>query len=199
MALIVQKYGGTSVGTPERIGRVASRVAKFCEQGQQVVVTVSAMSGETSRLIALSRAVSSNPDPRELDVVVSTGEQVTIGLLCMALQQIGIRAKSYTGGQVRILTDSAHTRARILSIDEASIRKDLAQGMVVGVPDKPGIAYQILGPVAEANIDVVMIIRNVGKDGCTDLSFTVGRADLDKALALRESVRSHGRRGSDFG
>lgn len=199
MALIVQKYGGTSMGTPERIGSVARRVAKFCKHGHQVVVTVSAMSGETSRLIALSRAVSSNPDPRELDVVVSTGEQVTIGLLCMALQQIGIRAKSYTGGQVRILTDSAHTRARILSIDEASIRKDLAQGMVVGVPDKPGIAYQILGPVAEANIDVVMIIRNVGKDGCTDLSFTVGRADLDKALALRESVRSHGRRGSDFG
>jgi len=109
----------------------------------------------------------------------------------MALQQIGIRAKSYTGGQVKIQTDSAHTRARILSIDEASIRKDLAQGMVVGLPDKPGIAYQILGPVAEANIDVVMIIQNVDKDGCTDLSFTVGRADLDKALALLEGVRSH--------
>ena len=329
MALIVQKYGGTSVSTPERIGRVASRVAKFCEQGQQVVVTVSAMSGETNRLIALAKAVSSRPDPRELDVVVSTGEQVTIGLLCMALQQIGIRAKSYTGGQVKILTDGAHTRARILSIDEAAIRKDLAQDMVVvvagfqgvdaegnittlgrggsdttgvalaaalkadecqiytdvdgvyttdprivpearkldtitfeemlemaslgskvlqirsvefagkykvrlrvlssfeeegegtlitveedstmerpvisgiafnrdeakltvvGVPDKPGIAYQILGPVAEANIDVVMIIRNVGKDGCTDLSFTVGRADLDKAMSLLEGVRTH--------
>ncbi|PKO80930.1 MAG: aspartate kinase [Betaproteobacteria bacterium HGW-Betaproteobacteria-13] len=329
MALIVQKYGGTSMGTPERIGSVARRVAKFRKQGHQVVVTVSAMSGETNRLIALSRAVSSNPGPRELDVVISTGEQVTIGLLCMALQQIGIRAKSYTGGQVRILTDSAHTRARILSIDEASIRKDLAQGMVVvvagfqgvdaegsittlgrggsdttgvalaaalkaeecqiytdvdgvyttdprivpearkldtitfeemlemaslgskvlqirsvefagkykvrlrvlssfeeegegtlitveedstmerpvisgiafnrdeakltvvGVPDKPGIAYQILGPVAEANIDVDMIIQNVGKDGCTDLSFTVGRADLDKAMALLEGVRSH--------
>ncbi len=126
MALIVLKYGGTSMGTPERIGTVVRRVAKFCNQGLQVVASVSAMSGETNRLIALSRAVSSNPDPRELDVVVSTGEQVTIGLLCMALQQIGIRAKSYTGGQVRILTDSAHTRARILSIDEASIRKDLA-------------------------------------------------------------------------
>jgi len=327
MALIVQKYGGTSMGSPERIKSVAARVARFRAQGHQVVVTVSAMSGETNRLIALSKSVSSHPDPRELDVVISTGEQVSIGLLCMALQETGVSARSYTGGQVKILTDSAHSKARILSIDEAPIRKDLAQGRVVvvagfqgvdaqgnittlgrggsdttgvalaaalkadecqiytdvdgvyttdprivpearkldtvtfeemlemaslgskvlqiravefagkykvklrvlssfqeegegtlitveenstmekpvisgiafnrdeakltvvGVPDKPGIAWQILGPVADANIDVDMIIQNVGKDGCTDLSFTVGRADLDRAMTLLDGVR----------
>ncbi|MCK9259833.1 MAG: aspartate kinase [Azoarcus sp.] len=327
MALIVQKYGGTSMGSPERIRSVAARVARFRAQGHQVVVTVSAMSGETNRLIALSKAVSPNPDPRELDVVISTGEQVSIGLLCMALQETGVRARSYTGGQVKILTDSAYSKARILSIDETAIRRDLGQGCVVvvagfqgvdaqgnittlgrggsdttgvalaaalkadecqiytdvdgvyttdprivpearkldtvtfeemlemaslgskvlqiravefagkykvklrvlssfqeegegtlitveenstmekpvisgiafnrdeakitvlGVPDKPGIAFQILGPVADANIDVDMIIQNVGKDGCTDLSFTVGRADLDRAMTLLDGVR----------
>ncbi|WP_068634943.1 aspartate kinase [Thauera butanivorans] len=330
MALIVQKYGGTSVGSPERIKNVARKVAKFRSQGHQVVVVVSAMSGETNRLIALTKEVASNPAPRELDVVVSTGEQVTIGLLCMALEDIGVPAKSYTGGQVRILTDSLHTKARILDIDEAPVRKDLDEGravvvagfqgvdehgaittlgrggsdttavalaaalkadecqiytdvdgvyttdprivpearkldtitfeemlemaslgskvlqirsvefagkykvklrvlssfedregegtlitveedknmeqpiisgiafsrdeaklIVVGAPDKPGIAYQILGPIAEANIDVDMIIQNVSHDGTTDFSFTVARGDLDKAVKVLDGVKTH--------
>ncbi|EPZ16866.1 aspartate kinase [Thauera terpenica 58Eu] len=330
MALIVQKYGGTSVASPDRIKSVARRVARFRAQGHQVVVVLSAMSGETNRLIALTKEVASNPTPRELDVVVSTGEQVTIGLLCMALEDIGVAAKSYTGGQVRILTDSLHTKARILNIDEAPVRKDLDEGKVVvvagfqgvdehgnittlgrggsdttavalaaalsgdecqiytdvdgvyttdprivpearkldtitfeemlemaslgskvlqirsvefagkykvklrvlssfedregegtlitveedknmeqpvisgiafsrdeakitviGVPDKPGIAYQILGPVADANIDVDMIIQNVGHDDATDFSFTVMRADLAKAVKVLEGVQSH--------
>lgn len=329
MALIVQKYGGTSVGNPERIKNVAKRVAKFQAQGHQVVVVVSAMSGETNRLIALAKEVQTNPDPRELDVIVSTGEQVTIGLLCMALLQEGLKARSYTGGQVRILTDNTHTKARILDIDEKNMRRDLEEGCVVvvagfqgvdadgnittlgrggsdttgvalaaalradecqiytdvdgvyttdprivpearkldritfeemlemasmgskvlqirsvefagkykvklrvlssfqeegegtlitfeddkqmedpiisgiafsrdeakltivGVPDRPGIAYQILGPVAEANIDVDMIIQNVGTDGTTDFSCTVARADYDRALAVLELVKAH--------
>lgn len=330
MALIVQKYGGTSVGSPERIRSVARRVAKFREQGHEVIIVVSAMSGETNRLIALTKEVAANPSPRELDVVVSTGEQVTIGLLCMALEDIGVPAKSYTGGQVKILTDSMHTKARILDIEDAPIRKDLGEGKVivvagfqgvdefgnittlgrggsdttavaiaaalnaeecqiytdvdgvyttdprivpearkldtitfeemlemaslgskvlqirsvefagkykvklrvlssfedregegtlitveeeknmeqpvisgiafardeakltvVGVPDKPGIAYQILGPVADANIDVDMIIQNVGRDGLTDFSFTVARGDLDKTLKVLETVKQH--------
>ena len=330
MALIVQKYGGTSVASPDRIKSVARRVARFRAQGHQVVVVLSAMSGETNRLIALTKEVASNPTPRELDVVVSTGEQVTIGLLCMALEDIGVAAKSYTGGQVRILTDSLHTKARILNIDEAPVRKDLDEGKVVvvagfqgvdehgnittlgrggsattavalaaalsgdecqiytdvdgvyttdprivpearkldtitfeemlemaslgskvlqirlvefagkykvklrvlssfedregegtlitveedknmeqpvisgiafsrdeakitviGVPDKPGIAYQLLGPIADANIDVDMIIQNVGHDGATDFSFTVVRADLAKAVKVLEGVQSH--------
>ncbi|MDR2689984.1 MAG: aspartate kinase [Azoarcus sp.] len=328
MALIVQKYGGTSMGSPERIRSVARRVAKFRAQEHQVVVVVSAMSGETNRLIALARELSSNPDPRELDVVISTGEQVTIALLALALQEIGVAAKSYTGAQVKILTDSAHTKARILSIDQAGIRADLDAGKVVivagfqgvdehgaittlgrggsdttgvalaaalsadecqiytdvdgvyttdprivpearkldtitfeemlemaslgskvlqirsvefagkykvklrvlssfeeenegtlitveenknmehpvisgiafnrdeakitvlGVPDQPGIAYQILGPVAEANIDVDMIIQNVGRDGLTDFSFTVSRGDLDRTTNVLDRVKA---------
>jgi aspartate kinase len=329
MALIVQKYGGTSVGSPERIKNVAKRVAKFTAQGHQVIVVVSAMSGETNRLIGLAKEVTAKPNPREMDVVISTGEQVTIGLLCMALQDIGQKARSYTGAQVRILTDSAFSKARILEIDDAPIRKDLNEGAVVvvagfqgvdedgnittlgrggsdttgvalaaalkadecqiytdvdgvyttdprivpearkldritfeemlemaslgskvlqirsvefagkykvklrvlssfqdegegtlitveednkmeqpiisgiafnrdeakltvlGVPDKPGIAYQILGPIAEANIDVDMIIQNVSHDGTTDFSFTVNRGDLDKTLAILESAKAH--------
>ena len=330
MALIVQKYGGTSVGSPDRIKNVARKVAKFRAAGHQVVVVVSAMSGETNRLIALTKEVAANPSPRELDVVVSTGEQVTIGLLCMALEDAGVPARSYTGGQVKILTDSLHTKARILNIDDAPVRRDLDEGKVVvvagfqgvdehgnittlgrggsdttgvalaaalkadecqiytdvdgvyttdprivpearkldtitfeemlemaslgskvlqirsvefagkykvklrvlssfedregegtlitveedknmeqpvisgiafsrdeakltvtGVPDKPGIAYQILGPIADANIDVDMIIQNVGHDGTTDFSFTVGRGDLAKALKVLEGVRTH--------
>jgi len=330
MALIVQKYGGTSVGSPERIRNVARRVARFREEGHEVIIVVSAMSGETNRLIGLTKEVAANPSPRELDVVVSTGEQVTIGLLCMALEDIGVPAKSYTGGQVKILTDSMHTKARILDIQDAPIRNDLAEGKVivvagfqgvdefgnittlgrggsdttavaiaaalnaeecqiytdvdgvyttdprivpearkldtitfeemlemaslgskvlqirsvefagkykvklrvlssfedregegtlitveedkkmeqpvisgiafardeakltvVGVPDKPGIAYQILGPVADANIDVDMIIQNVGRDGLTDFSFTVARGDLEKTLKVLETVKEH--------
>jgi aspartate kinase len=329
MALIVQKYGGTSVGSPERIRNVARRVARWKSQGHDIVVVVSAMSGETNRLIALAREVQAEPDPRELDQMVSTGEQVTIGLLAMALKSIGVDARSYTGGQVRILTDNAYTKARILAIDEHAMRADLAAGRVVvvagfqgvdaegnittlgrggsdttgvalaaalradecqiytdvdgvyttdprivpnarrlrtvtfeemlemaslgskvlqirsvefagkyrvklrvlssfqdegdgtlitfeedehmeqaiisgiafnrdeakitvqGVPDRPGIAYQILGPVADANIDVDMIVQNAGVHGLTDFSFTVPRGDFARASRLIEEVRQH--------
>ncbi|MBL8501493.1 MAG: aspartate kinase, partial [Nitrosomonas sp.] len=133
MAFYVQKYGGTSVGSTERIKNVARRVAKFHSQGHQIVVVVSAMSGETNRLIALAHEVQENPNPRELDVMISTGEQVSIALLAMALMELNVKAKSYTGPQVKILTDSTHTKARILSIDEAKIRADLDAGYVVVV------------------------------------------------------------------
>ena len=139
MALIVQKYGGTSVGSPERIKNVAKRVARWKSQGHDVVVVVSAMSGETNRLIALAKDIQSQPDPRELDVMVSTGEQVTIALLSMALLEIGVPARSYTGGQVRILTDNAYTKARIVSIDEHNMRADLKAGRVVVVAGFQGI------------------------------------------------------------
>ncbi|MRR51045.1 MAG: aspartate kinase [Rhodocyclaceae bacterium] len=333
MALIVQKYGGTSMGSPDRIRNVARRVARWQAQGNQVVVVVSAMSGETNRLIALAKDVSPQPDPRELDVMVSTGEQVTIALLAMALKDIGVNAKSYTGSQVRIVTDSTFNKARILEIDEGNIRTDLDKGMVaivagfqgvdehgnittlgrggsdtsgvaiaaalkadecqiytdvdgvyttdprivpearkldqitfeemlemaslgskvlqirsvefagkykvklrvlssfeeegketlgtlitfeenpkmeqpiisgiafnrdeakltvLGVPDRPGIAYQILGPIAEANIDVDMIIQNVGHDGTTDFSFTVNRGEFARTKAmLEEQIKPH--------
>ena len=139
MALIVQKYGGTSVGTAERIRSVARRIARFHREGHQLVVVVSAMAGETNRLLALTKELSPNPDPREVDVVAATGEQVTIGLLAIALREIGIEARSYTGGQVRILTDSAHTKARILEIDEERIRGDLGKGVVVVVAGFQGV------------------------------------------------------------
>ncbi|MFH1818416.1 MAG: aspartate kinase [Pseudomonadota bacterium] len=322
MALIVQKYGGTSVANVERIRAVAERVAKFKMLGHQVVVVLSAMSGETNRLIALAKGIQAQPDPRELDMLVSTGEQVTIALLAMALKDLGLKAKSYTGAQVRILTDNAFTKARILSIDEANMRRDLDAGhvvvvagfqgvdeqgnittlgrggsdttgvalaaalkadecqiytdvdgvyttdprivpearrlktvtfeemlemaslgskvlqirsvefagkykvklrvlssfqdegdgtlitfeendnmeqaiisgiafnrdeakiTVVGVPDQPGIAYQILGPVADANIDVDMIVQNVGHANTTDFTFTVHRNDFAKAMDI---------------
>ena len=141
MALIVQKYGGTSVGSPERIKNVARRVAKFKEAGHKVVVVVSAMSGETNRLVALAHEIQKHPDPREMDVVISTGEQVTIGLLAMALKDLGVNAKSYTGSQAKILTDSAFTKARIVSIDEQNISNDLAKGYVVVVAGFQGIDY----------------------------------------------------------
>ena len=133
MALIVQKFGGTSVGSVERIQAVADKICKFKAGGHDVVVVVSAMSGETNRLISLAKEIQEEPDPREMDVLVSTGEQVTIALLCMALKQKGQGARSYTGGQVRILTDNVHTKARIQSIDESNIRTDLDQGRVVVV------------------------------------------------------------------
>ena len=333
MALIVQKYGGTSMGAPERIRNVAKRVARWKAQGHQLVVVVSAMSGETNRLLALAKDVYPSPDARELDVMISTGEQVTIALLAMALKDLGLKAKSYTGGQVKILTDSTHTKARILDIEHQNMRKDLdddtivivagfqgvdeygnittlgrggsdtsgvalaaalkadecqiytdvdgvyttdprvvpearkldritfeemlelaslgskvlqirsvefagkykvklrvlssfeeegketlgtlitfeedktmeqpiisgiafnrdeAKLTVLGVPDRPGIAYQILGPIAEANIDVDIIIQNVGHDGTTDFSFTVARGDLGRAQKiLEEQVKPH--------
>ena len=330
MALIVQKYGGTSVGSAERIKNVARRVAKFKAKGHQIVVVLSAMSGETNRLLALAKEMQAHPDPRELDVILATGEQVTIGLLTMALMELGLKAKSYTGGQVRILTDNAHTKARIVSIDEQNIYSDLENDYVVvvagfqgadkdgnittlgrggsdttgvaiaaalgadecqiytdvdgvyttdprmvpearrlksitfeemlemaslgskvlqirsvefagkykvklrvlssfeeegegtlitfedkdkmeqaiisgiafnrdearvnvlGVPDKPGIAYQILGPVSDANVDVDMIIQNVGVDGTTDFSFTVHRNEFTRTMdILNNQVLPH--------
>ncbi len=133
MSLIVQKYGGTSVGTVERIQAVANRVAENYKAGHQLVVAVSAMSGETNRLIALANKIQESPSPREMDVLVSTGEQVTIALLCMALEDIGVDARSYTGGQVRILTDNAHGKARIKEIDGHRIKEDLDLGRVVVV------------------------------------------------------------------
>jgi aspartate kinase len=337
MSLIVQKYGGTSVGSTERIKNVARRVAKWKAAGHDVVVVVSAMSGETNRLIALAKEIQPHPDPRELDVVASTGEQVTIGLLCMALMEIGQKARSYTGGQVKVLTDNAYTKARITDIDDNGIRRDLANGYVVvvagfqgvdaegnittlgrggsdtsgvafaaalkaeecqiytdvdgvyttdpriepdaqrlktitfeemlemaslgskvlqirsvefagkykvrlrvlssltppdlpvaqeatsgtlitfeedsdmeqalvagvafnrdeakitilGVPDRPGIAYQILDPIALANIEVDVIVQNIGRDGMTDFSFTTHRNDLKKTLDILQNVCRH--------
>ena len=327
MALIVQKYGGTSVGSIERIRNVAERVAKFKMLGHQVVVVLSAMSGETNRLIALAKEIQKDPDPRELDVLVSTGEQVTIALLAMALKDLGLKAKSYTGAQVRIVTDDAYTKARILAIDEDNIRaalngghvvvvagfqgvdekgnittlgrggsdttgvalaaalkadecqiytdvdgvyttdprivpearkldtitfeemmelaslgskvlqirsvefagkykvklrvlssfedegegtlitfeedsmeqpiisgiafnRDEAKCTVLGVPDRPGIAANILGSIADANIEVDMIVQNVGANNTTDFTFTVHRNDLKKALAVLETVKT---------
>ena len=325
MALIVQKYGGTSVGSVERIGNVADKVIASRAEGHQVVVVVSAMSGETNRLIGLAEQIASRPSPREMDVLVATGEQVTIALLAMALNKRGCPAMSYTGGQVRILTDSAHSKARIREIDDHRIRRDLSQGRVVvvagfqgvddqlnittlgrggsdtsavamaaalkadecqiytdvdgvyttdprvvpearrlqrvtfeemlelaslgskvlqiravefagkysvplrvlstfeagegtlitydeedemeqalisgiafnrdearltvaGVSDIPGIAYQLLGPVSEANIEVDMIVQNVGGDGRTDFTFTVHRNDYARAKELLEGA-----------
>jgi aspartate kinase len=133
MALIVQKYGGTSVGSPERIGTVADKVIRWRNRGNDVVVVVSAMSGETNRLIELASQVSAAPVPRELDVLLATGEQVTIALLSMALMQRGCPARSYTGSQVHILTDSAHNKARIREIEDRHIRADLDKGRVVVV------------------------------------------------------------------
>ena len=329
MALIVQKYGGTSVGSPERIKNVARRVARWQSQGHQIVVVLSAMSGETSRLLALAREMQANPDPRELDVIASTGEQVTIALLAMALKDIGVDAISYTGWQMPLSTDSAYTKARIQSIEDKRMRADLDAGRVVvvagfqgidetgsittlgrggsdtsavaiaaalkadecqiytdvngvyttdprvvpearklttitfeemlemaslgskvlqirsvefagkykvklrvlssfeedgegtlitfeedktmekatvagiafdrnearinvkGVPDKPGIAYQILGPVADAMIEVDMIIQNLGESGTTDFSFTVPRGEYQKTLGILREVQTH--------
>ena len=139
MALIVQKYGGTSVGTIERILAVAERVKRYRDQGDQVVVVVSAMSGETNRLIALANQIDDSNDPREMDVLVSTGEQVTIALLSMTLQKIGCPARSYTGGQVHILTDSAYSKARIRDIDGARVLADLEAGKVVVVAGFQGV------------------------------------------------------------
>lgn len=139
MSLIVQKYGGTSVGTVERIEAVAKKVAASHQEGNQLVVAVSAMSGETNRLIDLANEISSDTNLREMDVLVSTGEQVTIALLCMALQKLGIDALSYTGSQVRILTDNAHGKARIKEIDSHRLQGALQAGKVVVVAGFQGV------------------------------------------------------------
>lgn len=142
MALLVQKFGGTSVGTVERIEAVADKVKAFRERGDDVVVVVSAMSGETNRLIGLAQAIMEEPTPREMDVLVSTGEQVTIALLSMALNKRGCEARSYTGAQVRIKTDSAHMKARILEIDENKMRADIEAGRVIVVAGFQGVDEQ---------------------------------------------------------
>lgn len=142
MALYVQKFGGTSVGSVERIEAVAEKIIKFKQEGHDIVVVVSAMSGETNRLIELAKSIDRNPPARELDVLVSTGEQVTIALLSMALSKRGYPARSYTGGQVKILTDNTHAKARILSIDEDKIRNDLAGGKVIVVAGFQGVDDQ---------------------------------------------------------
>jgi aspartate kinase (EC 2.7.2.4) len=139
MSLFVQKFGGTSVGTTDRIKAVAEKVAGFRDNGHDIVVVVSAMSGETNRLIDLAKSIQDSPDPREMDVLVSTGEQVTIALLCMALKEKGYDARSYTGGQVRILTDGSHMKARIQEIDVDNMRADLSAGRVVVVAGFQGV------------------------------------------------------------
>eukprot|EP01026_Neomeris_dumetosa_P015943 TRINITY_DN160629_c0_g1_i1.p1 TRINITY_DN160629_c0_g1~~TRINITY_DN160629_c0_g1_i1.p1 ORF type:complete len:178 (-),score=21.27 TRINITY_DN160629_c0_g1_i1:98-631(-) len=139
MSLYVQKFGGTSVGTTDKIKAVAKKVAGFRDNGHDIVVVVSAMSGETNRLIGLASEMQEHPDPREMDVLVSTGEQVTIALLCMALKDLGYDARSYTGGQVKILTDNSHTKARIQDIDVESMRSDLEAGRVVVVAGFQGV------------------------------------------------------------
>ncbi|MCH7817797.1 MAG: aspartate kinase, partial [Proteobacteria bacterium] len=139
MALIVQKYGGTSVGSVELIEAVAEKIAKFRSSGDDVVVVVSAMSGETNRLTAMAHDIMEQPTPREMDVLLSTGEQVTIALLCMALQKRGCGARSFTGAQVQILTDEYHTKARIREIDGSKIHAQLEQGNVVVVAVFQGV------------------------------------------------------------
>jgi aspartate kinase len=326
MALIVQKYGGTSVGSIERIQAVAEKVKAVHEAGNKVVVVVSAMSGETNRLVALAQEISVVPNPREMDVLLSTGEQVTISLLAMCLEEMGCPARSYTGGQVHIRTDSAHNKARIMDIDAKNVHADLDAGRVVvvagfqgvdqngnittlgrggsdttavamaaalkadecqiytdvdgvyttdprivpearrldtvtyeemlemaslgskvlqirsvefaskynvplrvlssfeegsgtlitseeqameqalisgiasnrdeakltiiGVPDQPGVAYNILGPIADANIEVDMIVQNIGHDDTTDFTFTVHRNDFSKAMEILKKIAS---------
>ncbi len=322
MSLLVQKFGGTSVANPERIENVAKLVGKSRDEGHDIVVVVSAMSGETNRLLGLAAEVSASPSKREMDVLVSTGEQVTIALLCIALEKQGYKARSYTGGQVRITTDDMHGKARIQSIDDAAVRADLDSGHVVviagfqgvnengdittlgrggsdtsavamaaalkadecqiytdvdgvyttdprvepnarrldkitfeemlemaslgskvlqirsvefagkynvplrvlssfapgegtlisyddeeqdmenalvsgiafardeaqlkitGVPDQPGIAARILGPISDANIEVDMIIQNTGDNNSTDFTFTVHRDEYARAKAI---------------
>ena len=139
MSLIVQKYGGTSVGNIERIENVAEKVIGWCERGYGVVVVVSAMSGETDRLIGLAKGITPRPHPRELDVLLATGEQVTIALLCIALEKRGCSARSYTGGQVRILTDNAFNKARIQDVEIDAMRADLDAGRVVVVAGFQGV------------------------------------------------------------
>src|SRR5258706_4961358 len=139
MALIVQKFGGTSVGSTERIRNVARRIAKWRAAGHEIVAVPSAMAGGTNRLLALAAEVQAHPEPRELDVVAATGEQVTVGLLAMALLELGVKARSYSGWQVKVLTDSAFSKARIISIDDKNIRDDLKAGYVVVVAGFQGV------------------------------------------------------------
>src|SRR5207245_100262 len=224
MALVVQKFGGTSVATIDRIKRVAGLVAKARQTGDTVVVVVSAMSGETDRLVTLAHEITEFPDEREMDMLLSTGERVTIALLAMTLRAMGFDARSFTGRQVGIITDSTHTKARIERIAADRIQAALDKGIIpvvegsgtlvtkedrdmeqvvvagvtgdhnqakvtfIGVPDRPGIAARIFGPLGEANILVDMIIQNVGQGDLTDLSFTIPRADVHKAVDLSNRI-----------
>lgn len=154
MALIVQKYGGTSMGSIDRIKNVAKRIKRWHDNGHQIVVVVSAMSGETNRLIDLARQISQNPNPREYDQMVATGEQVSIALLAMALQDIGVKAKSMTGGQVGIHTDDSHTKARISQIDQSNLKNVLEDGMVVVVAGFQGVdAYGDINTLGRGGSD----------------------------------------------
>ena len=330
MSIIVQKFGGTSVANPERIQAAANIAIKTFNQGHQVVIVVSAMSGETNKLIKLCEEMMPSPELREYDSIVSTGEQVTSGLMSLSLINLGFKAKSYSGHQVKIETDNAHSKARIVNIEDTNLKKDLKNGFIavvagfqgvdkegnittlgrggsdttavalaaalkaeecqiytdvdgiyttdprvvpeakkiksinfeemlemaslgskvlqtrsvefagkykvklrvlssfspnnegteinfeekknmedpiisgiafnrdeaevniLGVPDMPGIAYQILGPIAEAKIDVDVIIQNLGQDGLTDFTFTVQKSDLKRTLKiLNEKVKDH--------
>jgi len=194
MSLIVQKYGGTSVGTIERIEAVAEKISGFRNRGDDIVVVVSAMSGETNRLIALARDIHHEPSPREMDVLVSTGEQVTIALLSMALQKRGCDARSYTGGQVRILTDNSHSKARIQGIDAHHMREDLSKGRVVVVAGFQGEDEQgnittlgrggsdttAVALAAALNADECQIYTDVDGVYTTDPRVVEGARRLDK-------------------
>ena len=169
MALIVHKYGGTSVGSPERIKNVAKRVAKARAEGHDIVVVVSAMSGETNRLVALAHEMQEHPDPRELDVVLATGEQVTIGLLAMALKDIGVDAKSYTGWQVALQTDTSHTKARIENIDDQRMRADLDAGKVVIVAGFQGISSEgNISTLGRGGSDTSAVDYEIGRASCRE-------------------------------
>ncbi len=194
MALYVQKFGGTSVGTVERIGAVADKIKSFREEGHDVVVVVSAMSGETNRLLALANDISKEPSPRELDVLISTGEQVTIALLAMALHERGCEAKSYTGDQIKILTDSAHTKARIKDIDVDLVQQDLKNGRVVviagfqGVDDKGNTTTLGRGG---SDTSAVAMAAALGADECqiyTDVDgvYTTDPRVVEKARRLEQ-------------
>ncbi|MFJ2484049.1 aspartate kinase [Pseudomonas sp. NPDC087598] len=206
---MVQNSGGTSVCYVYRDVQFSDQLLLFRDAGDDLVVVLSAMSGETNRLIDLAKQISGDtqPVPRELDVIVSTGEQVTIALLAMALIKRGVPAVSYTGNQVRILTDSAHNKARILQIDDQKIRGDLKAGRVVvvagfqgvdehgnittlgrGGSDTTGVAFKILGPISAANIEVDMIVQNVAHDNTTDFTFTVHRNDYQAAQTVLENT-----------
>ena len=169
MALIVQKYGGTSMGSIDRIKNVAKRVKRWHDNGHQVVVVVSAMSGETNRLIDLARQISAQPDPREYDQMVSTGEQVSISLLAMAIQDLGIGARSMTGRQVAIKTDTSHNKARIESIDDENIRQQLDAGNIVIVAGFQGIdEHDNITTLGRGGSDTtgVAIAAALGADEC---------------------------------
>ena len=192
MSLIVQKFGGTSVGTVEKIRQVAEKVSKFHGKGDRIVVVVSAMSGETNRLVALAQEMQERPVPRELDVLLSTGEQVTIGLLCMALDEIGVSAISFTGSQVQLLTDDSHTKARIRRVDDKKIQQELEKGNVVVVAGFQGVDeagnITTLGR-GGSDTTAVALAAGLGADECqiyTDVDgvYTTDPRVVDKAKRL---------------